>query len=134
MRETAVCDIPVVLAMDRVDQWVASAGRSSSVLVITASTFSSVIRRGRPGRGSSSRPGRRIAANRLRHFVTVTRFTPISSATAPLVRPSAQATTMRDRNASDCAVFGRRAQARNVTDSSSDSRSTTALGTGIRIF
>jgi hypothetical protein len=72
MREMAVRDTPIALAMDRVDQCVASVGRSSGVLVITASTFSSVIRRGRPGRGLSRRPCRRMTANRLRHFATVT--------------------------------------------------------------
>ena len=38
MRLTADWDIPVVLAMDRVDQWVASFGFSSKVVTITFST------------------------------------------------------------------------------------------------
>jgi len=43
--------------------------------------------------------------------------------------------TRRERSASDCAaLFGRRAQARNVADSSSDSRSSTVLGIGVCTF
>ena len=50
---------PDLLAIERVDQCVASFGALSSVLVITASTCSSVIVRGRPGRGSSVSPSSR---------------------------------------------------------------------------
>jgi hypothetical protein len=71
IRETAVCDNPTSAASDRVDQCVASFGVVSRVVVITRSTSASAIVRGRPGRGSSSRPSSRSTANRLRHFVTV---------------------------------------------------------------
>jgi hypothetical protein len=47
-----------------VDQCVASAGVSSSVLTTTRSTSSSPIERGPPGRGSSCRPSRRCTTNR----------------------------------------------------------------------
>ena len=49
-------EIPIALAIERVDQWVASGGISSRVLTITASTLSSLIVRGAPGRGSSTEP------------------------------------------------------------------------------
>jgi len=49
--------IPVSRAIDRVDQSVASRGVDSNVAITTFSTCSSVIVRGRPGRGSSARPG-----------------------------------------------------------------------------
>ena len=59
------------LARSRVDQCVASVGLSSSVRTITASTSSSLIERGAPGRGSSGSPSRPRSMNRLRHFTTV---------------------------------------------------------------
>lgn len=48
--------VPAARAIERVDQWVALAGRVSSVFTITVSTCSSPILRVAPGRGSSSRP------------------------------------------------------------------------------
>lgn len=65
--EIADSDIPVVAAIDRVDQCVAFFGVSSRVLTITRSTPASVIFRGTPGRGPScmpSRPARGAAAAR----------------------------------------------------------------------
>jgi hypothetical protein len=44
--------IPIALAIERVDQCVASFGFCSKVFKITDSTLSSVILRGAPGRGS----------------------------------------------------------------------------------
>ena len=88
----------------------AARGFSSSVLVMTRSTSSSVIVAAGPGRGSSARPSSRSSRNRDRHFVTVARETPGSAATALIDSPSAQASTIRDRSASACAVFRRRAQ------------------------
>jgi hypothetical protein len=55
-------------ANSRVDQCVALVGVVSSVAVITASTCSSDTVRGRPGRGSSSRPSSRVLTNRFRHL------------------------------------------------------------------
>ncbi len=43
------------------------------------------------------------------------RVTPRSSATLVLLLPSAQASTMRERTANACAVFGRLGHTRNVT-------------------
>jgi hypothetical protein len=68
IRDTAVWLIPSSAANDRVDQCVALIGVLSRVRVITASTWSSDTVRGRPGRGSSTRPSSRSATNRDRHF------------------------------------------------------------------
>ncbi len=111
IRDTADWDMPADLAIDRVDQCVSPFGGScSSVAVITFSTCSSVTVRGRPGRGSSLSPSSRPARNRDRHLPAVAREIPSSAATALTAPPSAQASTIRDRSASACAVFRRRAQ------------------------
>jgi hypothetical protein len=69
-------------------------------LVTTASTCSSVIVRGLPGRGSSASPSSRRSANRLRHFVTVGRETSNASAISPLDHnPSDAINTIRARSA-----------------------------------
>jgi hypothetical protein len=62
-----------------------------------------------------------------RHFVTVVRLTPSRAATATLLRPSAQASTIRARSASPCAVFRRFAQFSSVRRSSSDKTSGSSL-------
>jgi hypothetical protein len=108
IRPTDDGDIPTVLARSRVDQCVASMGLSSSVRTITASTSASLIERGAPGRGSSTRPSRRRARNRLRHLTTVAWFTPTRSATALFDIPSAANNTIRARWAIDCGDLGRR--------------------------
>jgi hypothetical protein len=90
---------PTSLAIDRVDQCVASFGALSKVLMITSSTCSSVIVRGRPGRGSSTSPSRRCAANRLRHVITIGRVTPSRAAISVFFNPSAAASTIRERSA-----------------------------------
>ena len=121
MRLIADWDIPVVVAIDRVDQWVAFVGVSWRVFTMTASTLSSVTVRGAPGRGSSTSPSRRLAMNLPRHLPTVTGFTPSRAATAWFVIPaSAHPRTILDRNASDCALFGRRAHRSRVSLSSSE--------------
>lgn len=110
IREIADWDMPVAAAIDRVDQCVSSPGpRSSRVLVITSSTCSSVIFLGAPGRGSSDSPSSLETWNRPRHLRTVSRDTFRSAATAVIDVPSALASTIRDRNASACDVFRRRA-------------------------
>lgn len=63
------------LGIDRVDQCVAPSGLSSKVFMTTASTFSSVIVRGAPGRDSSSKPSKRSATKRRRHFPTMASLT-----------------------------------------------------------
>lgn len=73
IRDTAVWFNPTLAAIDRVDHCVApSGGDSSNVATITASTISSVILRGCPGRGSSTSPSKRFSAKRVRHLPTVT--------------------------------------------------------------
>ena len=82
MRCTVEIDTPEALAIERVLQCVESAGIVSSVVVTTSAIFSSSILRGAPGRGSSTRPSKRLIANRLRHVATVSRLIPRRSAIA----------------------------------------------------
>src|SRR5206468_3965885 len=65
--------------------------------------------------------------NRARHLVTVFRLTRSRAATAVLLRPSAQASTIRARSASPCAVLRRFAQFSSVRRSASDSTSGSSL-------
>jgi hypothetical protein len=118
IRLTADWLIPVAAAIDRVDQCVASFGCSSSVFTITRSTCSSLIERGFPGRGSSCKPSRPRRANRPRHLPTVLALQSNSAAISVLDRPSAAAKTIRQRNASACALFGRRAHRSSTSRSS----------------
>jgi len=98
IRVMVVWLIPTSAAIERVDQWVASFGFFSRVLTITASTWSSVIFLGAPGRGSSERPSRRYSTKRFRHLPTMASLTPSLVATSRLVAPSlAQDMTMRAR-------------------------------------
>ena len=108
MRCTVETDTPDAFAIERVLQCVAWVGIVSSVLVTTSAILSSPILRGAPQRGSSSRPSRRLKANRLRHVMTVIRQAPISSAIAQLFRPSAARRTISARIASACAILRRR--------------------------
>ena len=119
IRCTADCVSPTSAAIERVDQCVASLGALSRVLVITSSTCASVTVRGRPGRGSSTRPSSRSASNRRRHFATVLRCTPRRSATSPVRSPSATSNTILDRCASACAVVNRRDHDSNCSRSAS---------------
>jgi hypothetical protein len=92
---------------------------------------SSVIVRGRPGRGSSDNPSSRPARNRDRHFDTVARDTSSRSATPPIVLPaSAHRNTILDLNANACAVFRRRAHPTSTRRSSSDNTTGTTFGLG----
>jgi len=120
IREMAVWLIPTCRAIDRVDQWVSwSGGGRSRVATITCSTWSSAIVRGRPGRGSSARPSSRSRTNRPRPLATVCGQIPSRVATATLVAPCAQASTIRARKASAWALVRRRAQRSRVCRSSS---------------
>jgi hypothetical protein len=114
---TAFWLIPVAAAIDRVDQCVAFAGCSSSVLTITRSTSSSVIVRGLPGRGSSCNLSSRCVAKRPRHLLTVVFEQPIRAAMSIVLRPSAAAKTIRHRNADAWELFGRRAHRSNTSRS-----------------
>src|SRR5690242_6102113 len=69
---TLSVEIPLSLAIERVDQWVFALGLLSKVLVTISSALPSEIVRGFPGRGASTRPLRRCLLKRSRHFPTVT--------------------------------------------------------------
>src|SRR6266568_857371 len=118
---------PDLAAIDLRDQWVALLGVSSSVATTTASTCSTVIDGGRPGRSSSVSPSSRRLINRLRHLETVSGCTPTAAATCLFGVPSAQASTILHRCASACELFARRDQRTSVARSSSVS-SSVALG------
>jgi hypothetical protein len=121
--ETVVCDRPISLAIDRVDQCVASLGVVSNVLVTSAATCSSVTDRGPPERGMSPRPAIRCSTNRARHRPTACGVDPSRSATSLFVAPVAHSRMIRHRNAHDCGVDLRRTQPSNADRSSSDNAS-----------
>jgi hypothetical protein len=131
IRSTAFCVNPTSAAIDRVDQCVALPGVVSSVLTITSSTCSSVIVRGRPGRGSSVSPSSRCSAKRPRHLVTIGLVTPSRAAISVFFRPAAAASTIRARCARPCALVRRRAHASSWTRSASVNSIATATGKGI---
>ena len=112
-------DSPQRSAIDLRDQCVALAGMDSSVATTTSSTCSAVTDAGRPGRGSSTNPSQRASTNRRRHFPTVGCATRSRAATSLFDRPSAQPSTIRDRNASACELLRRRAHRVSVSRSSS---------------
>ncbi len=116
------------MANERVDQCVASFGIDSNVFTSTSSTFSSLIERGTPSRGSSLSPTTRATTKRFRHFPTDDRDTLSSRATSRFDAPAAQANTIRQRNANRCALFGRRAHRSKVARSSSLSTSSAFAG------
>jgi hypothetical protein len=117
-------DRPLCLAIDARDQCVALTGVDSNVAVITASTRSSRIEGGRPGRGSSTRPSSRDCTNRRRHLFTVLDATPRSAATVVFsALGSAHASTIRERNANACDDFALRDQRNSVSRSTSDNSS-----------
>lgn len=55
-------------AINRVLQWVRAVGFCSKVRVIISSTFVSLMRRGTPLRGASTKPESRSCSKRVRHF------------------------------------------------------------------
>ena len=93
-------EIPTRRASSRLDQCAAPSGTSSKVRTTTSSTWASLMVRGTPGRGSSPSPSSRAARKRPRHLITVFRLMPSRAATAVLLRPSAQASTIHARSAS----------------------------------
>lgn len=119
--------MPARRASSRSGQCVAPSGISSKVRTTTSSTWASVIVRGTPGRGSSVNPSSRSRANRARHLLTVLRLTPSRAATARLLPPCAQASTIRARSARPWAVLRRLTQFPNVRRSSCDSTSGSSL-------
>jgi len=80
---------------------------------LTCATCTGVKLRGRPDRGRSSSPGRRYAANRLRHLRTVSTAIASSAAIAMFERRCAAASTIRARTTSRC--WPRAARARAVS-------------------
>lgn len=96
-----------ILTPSSMSEFLDNVFRMDSVQRQTASTRASSIVRGAPGRGASKRPSSRRSTNRARHFETVCCVTRSRAATTLLSHPSAQASTMRARNARDCAVLRR---------------------------
>jgi hypothetical protein len=94
-------------------------GVVSSVATMTSSTWSSRIDGGRPVRGSSARPSRRLATNRARQRSTVDSSTPRSAAACLFVPPSAQRSTIFARSARYWAVLARRAHRTSCARSAS---------------
>jgi hypothetical protein len=108
---------------------------SVSVRVTSTSTCSSVIVRGAPGLGASARESVRPSRNRTRHLRTVSRDTPVRSATrvsGATPDSSAQASTIRARSARDCDAVRLRASASSDARSPSESTRGTSLGLGMR--
>jgi predicted DNA-binding transcriptional regulator AlpA len=129
---------PVRWAMERVDQWVASAGLDSSVSVSTRSTSSSLNLREVPGRCSSSRPSIPLSKKRCLHFPAVCSVVDTCAAMAVLLSPSAANKTIRARRARAWAVVRRRLQESNcfrslsATDSGANGRPASAFSYSIR--
>ena len=119
IRPTVERDNPDSVAIDARDQCVASFGVRSKVATMTTSICSSLMLRGPPGRGSSTRPSKRCSTNRRRHLLTVAGTTPSFAATWVLSMPRAHDNTIFDRSASACADFARRDQRTSCSRSSS---------------
>src|SRR6266540_1402769 len=124
---------PERAAIDVRDQCVAFPGVSSSVATTTASTCSTVIDGGRPGRSSSGSPSNRRVINRPRHLPTVAGCTPSKAATCVFGVLSAHASTILHRCASACDDFARRDQRSSVARSSAVSLSS-AFGRPVRVI
>ena len=105
----------------------APSGTSSKVRTATSSAWASAMVRGTPGRGSPDSPSSRSRKKRARHLLTVWRLTLSRAATARLLPPWAQASTIRARSAGPCAVLRRLTQFSNVRRSSSDSTNGSSL-------
>jgi hypothetical protein len=110
-------DNPDRVAIDVRDQCVASHGLDFNVATTTSSTRSGVTGDGRPGRSSSTSPtspSRPSRTNRARHSPTVGAEHFTSTATCLFVASgSAQASTIRARNANGCDDLARRVQRGN---------------------
>jgi len=130
IRPTVDFDRPLCSAIDLRDQWVAFFGISSSVVTTTASTWSTLMVGGRPGRGPSTRPSSRCARNRRRHLRTVSAATRNSRATTTTGGTSgpAHASTIRARRASAWADDARRVHRSSTARSSSDSSNGSSFG------
>ena len=131
IRCTAVWLRPTSVAIERVDQCVASFGAVSSVLTITSSTLASLIFLGCPGRGSSVKPSKRCSAKRVRHVAAVERLIPKRSPISVFLSPSAANNTTRARWANAWALVRRRVHASNWARSSSVNSMATATFGGM---
>ena len=98
----------------------------------TAARSASVIRRGRPDRGSSSSPASPRPANRPRHLRTVSTLTPRPAAIRALPRPRAAASTICARSRSRQHVFAPRIHFFSVLRSAAVSVTGTAAGGGMQ--
>ena len=94
-------------------------GRLSRVSTITASIRASSIVRGAPERGSSRSPSIRCSTKRWRHLPTVSGHPEPRRRPPCFCPPSAQASTIRARSASACAVLRRAASALSSARSAS---------------
>ena len=119
---------PADLAIDRVDQWVSAFAASLQRLGDDPLNMLVGDRPGTPGPRLVTEPLEPRSRNRDRHLPTVVRDMRSSAATALTGAPSAQASTMRDRSASACAVFRRRAHASRTCRSSKDSTTGSSFG------
>ena len=97
----------------------------------TAARVSSLIRRGRPGRGRSASPSRPRPANRPRHLRAVSWLMPRSRAIRALSRPQAADSTIWARSRSRCAVFAPRTRFFKVVRSPALSMTGTAPSSGM---
>jgi len=120
-------DSPLRSAIFFRDQCVACSGVESKVATTTSSTCLAVIVGLRPDRGSSTNPSNRESTNRGRHLPTVGIEIPSCAATSLLVKPVAQANTIRDRTARACADVVRRTHLSSCS-LSSDVNSSNAFG------
>jgi hypothetical protein len=100
-------ETPAALAIERVDQRVASLSLASKVLTTICLTLSSLILRGAPGRGSSKGPSRRSAMKRRRHLPTFALLKPRRVATDSFEGWSLAAhdSTILVRSANACAAL-----------------------------
>lgn len=113
---------------------------ASHASAIIRQTCSGLIRAGVPVRGpwasravrlNSATGTARPAHHCLRHFRTVSRWTPMVRATSLLLSPSAASNTIRARSASCCPVVGRRANRSNAARSAAVMSTGGSFGPGI---
>src|SRR6266540_2578980 len=120
--------MPVAAAIERTLHWLASRGVDSSVLTMTASTWSSLMRRGAPLRGSSNNAATPPATNRDRHLPTVVFVRRSSRATWLLEQPSLHRNTIsaQCQPMGSLAAYGPGLQRRSIFDCQPQLRQRTA--------
>src|SRR5438309_10216928 len=100
IRTIAVCDSPVLCAINRVLQCVLLAGIDSNVFVITSSIWLSLIDRGAPGRRFIEQPFQTSHTKSFPPFADRCSRDPEPLGSAALLAPPWQASTIRARMAS----------------------------------